>query len=372
MHIKRLTTSLLISSFLIAGASCNMEQSLFATSSSQVQPLPTFNMDDLVSRRDSDPSYDEETAEHITLQDETVRITAAGTYILEGTLRNAHIEIEAGDENKIQLVLAGIDIECDNIPAIEIVNADKVFITLKEGSYNRLHVTGSSDLNATPSAIHSKDDLTVNGSGTLDIISAGNAIVCTDEVVITGGNITIDCEGCALQTKESVVITEADINVTSCYDGLHAENEYDGTLGFVVISGGCIKITAEDDAVHGSSSVTVTGGELTLSGAECIESTCVRIEGGIFNFEATGDGINAGRKSDSYYPAIEISGGDFTIVVSEGDTDGIDSNGDLTITGGTFDITAASPFDWDGELTHTGGSIRVNGQEVTAITNQDP
>ena len=372
MHFNRYTTLLLISSFLIAGASCNLEQSLFATASPQVQPLPTFNTDDLVSQRDTDPSYSEEDAEHITLESGTVRITAEGTYILEGTLRDGHIEIDAEDEDKIHLVLAGIDIECDNIPAIEVLNADKVFITLKEGSFNRLYVTGSSDLNATPSAIHSKDDLTVNGSGTLDITSAGNAIVCTDEVVITGGNILIDCEGCAVQTKESVVITDADINVTSCYDGLHAENEYDGTLGFVVISGGTISINAQDDAVHGSSSVTVTGGEFILSGSECIESTYVRIDDGIFDFDATGDGINAGRKSDCYYPTIEINGGNFTIVVARGDTDGIDSNGDLILSGGSFNISAESPFDWDGELTCTGGTFIVNGEETDRITNQDP
>lgn len=372
MHFKRYKTLLLISSFLIAGASCNLEQSLFATASEQVQPLPTFNTDDLVSGRDSDPSYDSEEAEHITLTDENTRITRAGTYILEGTSRGGHIEVDAGDEDKIQLVLSGIDMECINSPAIDIVNADKVFITLAEGSYNRLCITGSSDLTATPSAIHSKDDLTFNGGGTLDISSSGNAVVCSDEVVITGGTYDIECDKCAIQARESIVITEADMEISSCYDGLHAENEYDGTLGFVVISGGKVEINAQDDAVHGSSSVTVTGGELTLTGSECIESTYVRIDGGIFLFEATGDGINAGRKSDSYYPTIEINGGDFTIVISEGDTDGIDSNGDLLITGGSFDITADSPFDWDGELTHTGGSITVNGQEVTVITNQDP
>lgn len=372
MHAKKSKAVLVIMSFLIAGASCDPADSLFATGDSRAQPLPTYSIDDLVSGRDKDPSYDDTDATRISLSDGDICITEAGTYILEGTLRGYHIKIDAGDEDKIQLVLDGVDIECDNTPAIEVVNADKVFVTLKEGSYNRLRITGSSDLNATPSAIHSKDDLTFNGEGTLDITSAGNAVVCTDEVVITGGTYNIDCAQSAIQTKESVVITDADILVSSCYDGLHAESEGDGTLGFIVISGGTIDISAEDDAVHGSSSVTILGGELTLSGAECIESTYVRIEDGVFRFEATGDGINAGRKSDSYYPTIEISGGDFTIDVAPGDTDGIDSNGDLIITGGSFHITAESPFDWDGDLTYTGGTIKVNDQTVTAITNQDP
>jgi hypothetical protein len=51
-----------------------------------------------------------------------------------------------------------------------------------------------------------------------------------------------------------------------------------------------------------------------------------------------------------------------------GDADGIDSNGDLIITGGTIDVTARTPFDYDGSCTHTGGTIIVNGVETNAIS----
>ena len=53
-----------------------------------------------------------------------------------------------------------------------------------------------------------------------------------------------------------------------------------------------------------------------------------------------------------------------------GDTDAIDSNGDLTINGGTIDITAQSPFDFDGTGALNGGTITVNGEQVTELTNQ--
>ncbi len=53
-----------------------------------------------------------------------------------------------------------------------------------------------------------------------------------------------------------------------------------------------------------------------------------------------------------------------------GDTDAVDSNGDLIITGGTINITAQSAFDYDGNLTHTGGTIIVNGKETNTITSQ--
>ena len=71
-----------------------------------------------------------------------------------------------------------------------------------------------------------------------------------------------------------------------------------------------------------------------------------------------------------YYPEIQINGGDVTISMGQGDTDALDSNGGLTITGGTINITAQSPFDYDGTGTLSGGTVIVNGQEVTQLSNQ--
>lgn len=56
--------------------------------------------------------------------------------------------------------------------------------------------------------------------------------------------------------------------------------------------------------------------------------------------------------------------------MSSGDTDAIDSNGNLYINGGTINITGNSPFDYDGEAKYTGGKLIVNGKETTELTNQ--
>ena len=53
-----------------------------------------------------------------------------------------------------------------------------------------------------------------------------------------------------------------------------------------------------------------------------------------------------------------------------GDTDAIDSNGDLYINGGTLNITAQSAFDYDGNAIKNGGTIIVNGTETDTISNQ--
>ena len=101
-----------------------------------------------------------------------------------------------------------------------------------------------------------------------------------------------------------------------------------------------------------------------------MESTYIQINDGTINIYATDDGINAARKSSAYTPTVEINGGEITVEVGPGDTDGIDTNGNLIITGGIISVTGNSTFDVDGSVTFTGGTVIVNGQQVDTIPNQ--
>ena len=65
-----------------------------------------------------------------------------------------------------------------------------------------------------------------------------------------------------------------------------------------------------------------------------------------------------------------MNDGSLTIVMGAGDTDGIDSNGNIIVNGGTINVTGQSSFDCDGTAQYNGGTIIVNGQQVTAIPNQ--
>ncbi|MBQ2085789.1 MAG: hypothetical protein II464_05940, partial [Oscillospiraceae bacterium] len=67
---------------------------------------------------------------------------------------------------------------------------------------------------------------------------------------------------------------------------------------------------------------------------------------------------------------ITVNGGEISIDMGAGDTDAVDSNGYLTITGGILNINAQSPFDADGTVSWTGGTVYVNGSQVSTITNQ--
>ena len=101
-----------------------------------------------------------------------------------------------------------------------------------------------------------------------------------------------------------------------------------------------------------------------------MEGTYVQINGGQIDIQASDDGINAGRKSNAYSPAVVINGGDITVTVGAGDTDGIDSNGDIIVNGGTVRVNGNSTFDYDGNARYNGGTIIANGQQVQSIPSQ--
>ena len=329
---------------------------------------------DLFTERDLTQTADLTDAEYYTLQDgQDIEITSAGVYVLSGTATDVTIKVNAGDEDKVQIVLNGVNITNSDSPAIYVVNADKVFVTTTD-TENTLSITGTftadGDTN-TDAAIFSKDDLILNGVGTLNISSTANGVTSKDDLKITGGNININCEADAMEANESVAIADGNITIVTNKDGIHAENDEDDTVGYVYICGGNIKIEAADDGIHGTTITQIDGGTFDIDTyGEGIEATIVQINGGTVDVYAADDGINASAKSSAYYPEIQINGGDVTISMGQGDTDALDSNGALTITGGTINITAQSPFDYDGTGTLSGGTVIVNGQEVTQLSNQ--
>ena len=345
------------------------------TATANVTSTGAIDATDLFSSRDLEQTADLSEAQYITVSDgQTVEITGAGVYVISGTASNAQIIVNADKDNdKVQLVLDGLNVTNDSTPVIYVKSADKVFITTAEGSENNLSVTGSftsdGDTN-TDAVIFSKDDLVLNGLGTLNITSTDNGISGHDDLKITGGTINITCTSDAIEANDSIRISGGDITINTRKDGLHAENDDDYTLGYIYICGGTLDITASDDAIHATTIFQMDDGELTLSAAEGIEATYVQINGGTIYISASDDGINAGRKSNAYTVQIEINGGYITIVMGQGDTDGIDSNGNLYINGGTVDVTANSPFDYDGTAQYNGGTIIVNGEETNTITNQ--
>ncbi len=342
--------------------------------------------DAIFSERDLSGAYDDEVftitlngseaqtdSDNVQISGSVVTVSAAGTYILTGTLDNGCVIVDTAKEDKVQLVLNGVSIHSDSSAAIYIKQADKMFVTLAEGTLNTLSSGGFSQIDGSDvdAVIFSKEDLTLNGGGTLQIVSpAGHGIVCKDELKITGGVYTIQAAQSAVKAKDNIAVADGSFTLRAGADGLHAENSDDETLGNILITGGSFDIQATDDAVHANTLLQIDGGSFDITAAEGFEATYILINGGSIRISATDDGINAARKSSAYTPTVEINGGEISVNMGAGDTDGVDSNGDLIIRGGTVSVTGNSAFDYDGTATYTGGTIIVNGQQLDSIPNQ--
>ena len=342
---------------------------------------------ELFSARDLSASYDEEVfsitlsgntastdSDHVTVSGGTVTVNGPGTYLVSGTLANGGIVVNADKQDKVQLVLNDVSISSDTGAAIYVAQADKVFVTLAEGTSSTLTNGGCFAQDADgeiDAVIYAKDDLTLNGSGSLTINSpAGHGIVGKDDVTVTGGSYAITSPDSAMTANDTLAVAGGSFQITTNKDGLHSENSDDDTLGAIYITGGSFVIRAGDDAVHAESLLQIDGGSLDITAAEGLEATYIHINDGQINISATDDGLNAARKSSAYTPTVEISGGTLTVTMGPGDTDGIDSNGNLIITGGTVNVTAASAFDYDGTASFTGGTVIINGQQVDTLPNQ--
>ena len=331
-----------------------------------------LSADELFTERDLTQTADLSEASNYTVSDgKTITITKAGVYHISGTASDATIVVEAGSDDKVQIVLDGVSITNTDFPCLYVKQADKVFVTLV--GENTLSVTGSfttdGDTN-TDGVIFSKDDLVLNGTGSLTVSSTDNGVVCKDDLKVTGGSYTVTASSKAFEANDSIRIADGTFTLKAGTDGLHAEND-DDTLGYLYIGGGSFTIQAGDDGIHANSLVQIDGGSFTVSAAECIEGTYIQINDGTFALSSWDDAINAAKKSSAYStPTVEINGGDITITMSAGDTDGIDSNGDVIVNGGTINITGNSSFDYDGSAQYNGGTIIVNGEQITSIPNQ--
>ena len=328
--------------------------------------------EDVFTDRDLLQTPDLSEAQYLTASDgETLSITEAGIYVISGSAEDCTIRVEAADDAKVQLVLDGVSITNADFPAIYVVSADKCFVTTTD-SENSLTVTGSftsdGDTN-TDAVIFSKDDLVLSGTGSLEITSNyGNGISCKDDLKITGGAYTITSAEDAVEANDSIAVCGGDFTIAADKDGLHCENDEDNSVGWIWIAGGSFNITAGSNGIQATTGLQIDDGQITVSASEGLEATYVQVNGGTVDISASDDGINATSKSSYMDVVAEFNGGEITIVMGQGDTDAVDSNGSVYVNGGTLDITAyTSSFDYDYTAQLNGGTVIINGSQVSEI-----
>lgn len=402
-----------------------------AAEKTQTVEVPSF------SDRDMDASFEESDCISITLDGNeihcdsssvlisgtTATIQKEGTYLLSGTLEDGSILVDIEKTGKVQLVLNGVSIHSETSAPIYVRQADKVFVTLAEGTQNSLSGGGSftpdGDTNVD-AVIFSREDLTLNGSGSLSVTSpAGHAIVSKDSLRVTGGTYVIDAAAHGLCGKDEVSIADGSFEIASGKDGIHSENSDDSELGTVYIGGGVFRITAQGDGISASGSCRMIDGDYTITAGGGSENARQQASNPSFD-----KGQHGGRPVDSASSAtkqtnnpqnipekggrggmgggkdrmeppqapmgeqasptspeqtdtvstkgikaadLTIDGGVFHVDSAD---DGLHANGELVISGGTMEIaTGDDGIHADGTVTVSSGSIRIT-QSYEGIEGQ--
>lgn len=285
-------------------------------------------------------------------------IKESGTYLLSGTCADGSIKVKKGTTG-VTLVLSGLALTSKTTAPIICAKSTEVTIVAAANTENTLTDTENNNADdggaeAENAVIKCKDGSTVTlcGTGTLNVIANGKN-------GIKSGAST-ESEGDA-----SLTIRELTLNITApVNDAVNAEAALN-------VESGTLTIAAGDDALHCDNAVNIgtestAGPSITITTCcEGLEGAAVNIYSGDVSIAATDDCINAANPSLSgYSDALNISGG--TVVAYTTSGDGFDSNGDITISGGTVAVWTAnaadnSPLDADGTVTISGGTVLAAG-----------
>ena len=328
--------------------------------------IAILDTEDMFTERDRDTEYDESECTAISLSDEetkcdsdgvkmdgqTVTITEGGTYLLTGSLSNGSVVVDTDKTEKVQLILENVSIINEEGAGICVEQADKVFITLADGSTNKIvsnSFAGNEDTNID-GAIFSREDLTLNGSGTLKITSAAHGIVSKDDLVLTGGVYQIQSEKQGLSGKESVRIADETFTITSGTDAIHSEDTDEDTKGFVYITGGVLTLAAGGDGISSSYVVQADGGSFDISTSSTETDTSTK-----------------GIKAQKY---VILKDGTYQLATAD---DGIHCNGNVYVCGGTYSINSGDDgihaddqtVVLDGKIDITNCYEGIEGQSVT-------
>jgi hypothetical protein len=297
----------------------------------------------------------------------TVTITSGGVYSISGTLDNGQIIVYTDNKDPVKLVFNSVDITCSSSAPVYIMNSKKTIITLAEGTENSVtydspYLSEDDNTDEPDATIYSKDDLTINGKGSLAVsANCHNGIVGKDKLKIVSGSISVKAASDGIKGKDFLAVLEGNITVEAGNDGMQSNNAKDADKGFIYIKNGMFDITAGTDGIKAETYILIENGAFSIcTGGSSINSstdsekwgnwgsqndtaetennssakgikagTGVIINGGTINIDSSDDSIHS---NDS----IKIMEGD--IILSSGD-DGIHADSTIEINNGNISIT---------------------------------
>lgn len=327
---------------------------------SVTQPQVTFDEDD------SYTAWDEGSATAIVFSGTTASVSGAGasvsgscvtinspgTYVLTGTLDEGQLIVDAGKEDVVRLVLNGVSMHCSTSSPLYAKQAGKTVVSLAPGTENTLsdgseYVFADAESDEPNATLFCKDDLTLNGTGSLTINAQfNNGIASKDTLKIMEGQITVDAADDTILGRDLLVVQGGTVTLRAQDDGLKSTNDTDAAKGSIVISGGQLDITSQGDGIQAYAGLFISGGELRIVTAGGSANAAAHTGG---NDMARGDFVNAAQTAQE----------------DEASTKGLKAGGLLAITGGTFDL------DTQDDALHSNGALTISGGTLTLATGDD-
>ncbi|CEN78465.1 carbohydrate-binding domain-containing protein [Paraclostridium sordellii] len=299
------------------------------------------------------------------IENNVVTITSAGTYSIKGELKDGQIVVSAGEEDKVQIQLNNANITSSNSAPIYVKSAKRVIIGLIEGTKNTItdgknYVFKDATTDEPNSAIFSKDDLTIIGTGSL-VVNANynNGITSKDDLKIEDGQITVNAVSDGLRGKDSITILDGKITIDAKEDGMKSSNTKEAEKGYIHIQGGTLNITAGQDGIQAETNAVISNGEINIVSGEGSKNSSKNENWGNF-----GDKQPSEMKSPGMQPPDKNN----TTTIEETDSTsakGIKATSNITISGGNINIDSSD------DSIHSNDNIVINGGKIKASSGDD-
>lgn len=210
----------------------------------------------------------------IVVSGSVIWIQAAGIYHLSGDW-NGSICVQAGNEDKVKLRLEGVSIQSQGAPAIQVQNADKVTLTVVDGTNNYL-TTYETDAE-NDAALYSRDDLTVKGNGSLEVFCDNeHGIACNNDLEIENGILSVTAEKTAIFAHQSILISGGTIIATGNNTGIRCKDWITITGGHVIANGGKKADVERGGLISDTGVLSIEGGTILAAGKNNTQPNAVQ------------------------------------------------------------------------------------------------